>query len=77
MRVNVREARKNFSSLLNRIEAGEEITITRNGTEVARLVSPPKTAKVLPDLSNFRAAIELEGEAMSETVIRMRQESRY
>ncbi len=77
MRVNVREARKNLSSLLNRIEAGEEITITRNGTEVARLVSPLKTTKVLPDLSNFRASIELEGEAMSETVIRMRQESRY
>ena len=77
VRVNVREARKNLSSLLNRIEAGEEVTITRNGTEVAKLVSPSKTAKVLPDLSDFRASIELEGEAMSETVVRMRQGNRY
>jgi prevent-host-death family protein len=76
MKVTVREARKDFSQLLSRVEAGEEVVITRNGKEVARLVSVAMP-KVLPDLDDFRAAIPIQGEAMSQTVIRMRQDERY
>ena len=36
--VNVREAKTSLSSLLARVEAGEEVVIARNGTPVARLV---------------------------------------
>lgn len=32
------EAKTHFSELLGRVEAGEEVTITRHGTPVARLV---------------------------------------
>jgi prevent-host-death family protein len=39
--VGVHEAKTNFSKLLERVAAGEEITITRRGEEVARLVPPP------------------------------------
>ncbi len=77
MKVSVREARKNFSQLLNYVEAGEEITITRNGKEIAKLVSQAKTKKYLPDLTEFRNSIDLKGEDMSQTVIKMRKESRY
>lgn len=37
--VGVFEARNSFSSLLSRVEKGEEITITRNGKPIAKLVS--------------------------------------
>ena len=37
--VAVFEAKNRFSELLNAAERGEEITITRHGTPVARLVS--------------------------------------
>lgn len=37
--VNVHHAKTHLSRLLARAEAGEEITIARNGTPVARLVS--------------------------------------
>lgn len=37
--VNVHQAKTHLSRLLARAEAGEEITIARNGTPVARLVS--------------------------------------
>ena len=37
--VNVHHAKTHLSRLLVRAEAGEEITIARNGTPVARLVS--------------------------------------
>lgn len=36
--VGVHEAKTHFSKLLERVVAGEEITITRRGEEVARLV---------------------------------------
>jgi prevent-host-death family protein len=47
--VNVHEAKTHLSKLLQRVEAGEEIVIARNGTPVARLVPerPPKRHRVL------------------------------
>jgi prevent-host-death family protein len=37
--IGVFEARNAFSSLIDRVEKGEEITITRNGKPVAKLVA--------------------------------------
>jgi prevent-host-death family protein len=39
------EAKTNFSKLLDRVQAGEQVTITRNGKIVARLVSPSDDAE--------------------------------
>ena len=36
--VGAYEAKTHFSALLEKVESGEEITITRHGTPVARLV---------------------------------------
>lgn len=40
--LNVYEAKTRFSQLLDRVEAGEEIVIARNGRPVARLVPAPR-----------------------------------
>jgi prevent-host-death family protein len=48
------EAKTHFSDLLERVESGEELTITRHGTPVARLV--PIRRKTTPE--QRRAAIE-------------------
>jgi prevent-host-death family protein len=46
MEINVHEAKTNFSRLLQRVAAGEEITIAKAGTPVARLVPiEPKIEK--------------------------------
>ena len=37
--VNMHEAKTQFSKLIARVEAGEEIVIARDGTPVARLVA--------------------------------------
>jgi prevent-host-death family protein len=37
------EAKTHFSALLDKVEAGEEFTITKHGTPVARLVPIKKT----------------------------------
>ncbi len=41
--VGTLEARNSLSSLLERVEKGEEITITRHGKAVARLVPPTRS----------------------------------
>lgn len=38
MIINVEEAEVAFSQLLNRVSQGEEVTITKDGVEIARLV---------------------------------------
>jgi prevent-host-death family protein len=38
------EAKTHFSALLEKVEAGEEFTITKHGTPVARLVPVKKTS---------------------------------
>ncbi len=43
--VNVHEAKTHLSRLLKQVEAGEEVTIARNGEPVARLVSSKKRGK--------------------------------
>jgi prevent-host-death family protein len=44
--VNVYEAKTQLSRLIARVEAGEEITLSRNGRAVARLVPLARTAPV-------------------------------
>jgi len=76
LEVNVREARSNLSSLLDRVERGEEIAIKRRGKKIALLVSPEREM-ALPSLKEFRAAISPAGKPLSETVVDKRQEERY
>ena len=52
--VGAYDAKTHFSELLEKVESGAEITITRNGTPVARLV--PIQKKYTP--VDRRAAIE-------------------
>jgi prevent-host-death family protein len=53
MQVGTFDAKNRLSSLLDMVEAGEEITITRNGKPVARLV-PVKTR----DIESVRRAAD-------------------
>jgi prevent-host-death family protein len=76
LQVNVKDARSNLSTLLNRVAAGEEIVITRRGKRVAKLV-PPQAENRLPSLDNFRSSLEIDGKPMSQEVIDARREERY
>ncbi len=49
MEVNIHEAKTHLSRLLQRVAAGEEVTIARAGVPVARLVPlEPKKKKIRP-----------------------------
>lgn len=45
MEVNIHEAKTHLSRLLQRVAAGEEVTIARSGVPVARLVAVEPGAK--------------------------------
>ena len=76
LEISVKDARKNLSMLLDKVEHGDEIVITRRGKRVARLITPVQNEK-LPKLKSFRRQLQVSGEPMSETVINNRKSERY
>ncbi len=75
--VNVKEARRRISELLDEARDGAVIAITRRGRVVARLVPPEPSARArLPDMIDFRSTIAVRGAPTSEIVGEMRDEER-
>lgn len=50
IRVGMHEAKSNLSKLVDRVLEGEEVTITRNGTPVAKIVPFERRAPSLNDV---------------------------
>ncbi|MBN1907961.1 MAG: type II toxin-antitoxin system Phd/YefM family antitoxin [Deltaproteobacteria bacterium] len=76
LEVNIRDARSNLSSLLDRVEAGEEIIIKRRGKTIAKIVSPHNNCK-LPSLKEFRSSLKIQGKPMSQSIVDARKEDRF
>jgi prevent-host-death family protein len=76
IQTNVREAKAKLSSYLSQVEQGEEIMIVRRGKPVAILKAVEQIAH-LPSMKAFREKMRVKGLSVSETIIRMREESRY
>ena len=57
--VNLAQAKARLSELLDKVEAGQEVVITRRGKAVAHLsaVAGPKKPLPLRELAGFRAAM--------------------
>ena len=57
--VNLVQAKAHMSELLNKVEAGEDVIITRHGRAVAHIhpVLRPKQVLRLDDLTAFRATM--------------------
>jgi len=60
--VGVHEAKTHLSRLLERVSAGEEITITRRGEDVARLVPAPAAAarRIGIDVGRFEVSDDFD-----------------
>jgi prevent-host-death family protein len=74
---NVKDVRNNLRAYLDRAEAGEEIVVLRRGKEVARIVPPQREGGKFPDLTEFRKSIKLRGEGPLESLLKLREETRY
>ena len=79
LHVSVREARENLNRLLQKVEQGAKIVITRTGRLSVHLRLIKKTgmeSRTLPSLKQWRDVIVVRG-GLSETVIEKRNEERY
>jgi prevent-host-death family protein len=77
-RMNIRDARRRLSEIVDAAERGESTVITRRGRQVA-CVEPVRTGKgaPLPDLSQFRSSIRVKGKPLSKLVVERRRQGRY
>jgi prevent-host-death family protein len=75
--VNVAQAKARLSELLDKVEAGEDVVITRHGRAVAHLhsVSRPKRPLMLDDLAAFRATMPPLQRPSVELLREMRDEA--
>jgi prevent-host-death family protein len=76
--VSVAEVKAHLSEVLDRVERGEEVVITRRGTPVARLsrIERPRKPLDLAALDSFRASMPFQ-EKPSVEIIREMRDERY
>ena len=69
MQLSVHQAKDQFSALLQAVERGEEVVITRHGKKIARIVHEPETElseseraqalqRALDDLRSYQSGIK-------------------
>jgi prevent-host-death family protein len=77
MTVNVKEARRKFSQLVDSAQSGTPVTITRRGKKVAKLTSASSTKSGgLPDLTAFRASLKADRKIKTATIQHLRNSER-
>ncbi len=74
-RAGVREARQDFTSLLEDVRKGREVVITERGRPVARLV-PIKPRTPFPNLAAVRRRARPGALALAQAVIEDRDDRR-
>ena len=74
--IPVQEAQGCLESLLDRAEKGETILITRPGRPPISL-RPTTEAEGLPSLREWREELQVEGDSLSVTVQRQRDDERH
>ena len=72
MQVTVAQAKAQFSSLLDAVEAGETVVITRRGKAVAELVRHRSVRDLLPQLEALRASLPKQTSNGVETMRALR-----
>jgi len=74
--VTLVEAKAHLSELIDRVESGEEIVITRHGRPVAHLSAAVLPKKPIRSLARFRAKIPRLRKPSSEILRELRDEQR-
>ncbi len=77
--INLADAKAHLSELIDRVEAGESIDITRRGKKVARLTAAAGPRKRIDAalLRSVTASMEPQTESAADLVRSMRDEDRY
>ena len=81
--LSVAEAKARLSAVLDTVQGGEDVVITKHGKPIARITAEPGAgtrrdpAKVYRDLAAFVMAQPMRSESAAVTVRQMRDEARY
>jgi prevent-host-death family protein len=75
--VTLAEAKTQLSRLVALVESGEEVTITKRGRPVVRLVANTPVRQQLPILDELRARLPQQDESAGEFIRRLRETDRY
>jgi prevent-host-death family protein len=75
MQVTVAEAKTQLSSLLDAVEAGQAVVITRRGKPIAELVPRCTVRDLLPQLETLRASLPEQLCSSVDTIRALRDES--
>ncbi len=70
----VAQAKTRLSSLLDAVEAGQAVVITRRGKPIAELVSRCRVRDLLPQLETLRASLPEQLSSGVETIRTLRDE---
>lgn len=78
-RVNLADAKARLSELIDQVETGESIEITRRGRPVARLVAatPPRKPVDLAELKAFTDTMPWQEQSAGDFIRWMRDTDRY
>jgi prevent-host-death family protein len=71
------EAKAHLSELLDKVEAGEGVVITRHGRPVAQLSSVVRPKQPLRSLAAFRAKMPRLRKSSAALIREMRDDERY
>ncbi len=75
----LRSLRLNLTRAVQQVAAGEVVTVTKRGREIARLVAPTTAGalKPMPSMAKEREAMIADGAVVTDsTVIALREEER-
>lgn len=78
-RVSVADAKAHLSALLDAVERGEELEITRRGRPIAKIspLPPPRQPLDVEAIRRHLASLPMQPESAGELVRRMLDEDRY
>ena len=76
VQVTVAEAKTQLSSLLDAVEAGEAVVITRRGKPIAELVPRCSVRDLLPQLAALREGLPEQQASGVDTMRALRDDSR-
>ena len=74
--VNLAQAKARLSEILDKVEAGQEVVITRRGKAIAQVsaISGPRKPLPLEELAAFRATMPRQSRPSTEILRKMRDE---
>ena len=71
------EAKAQLSRLISLAQAGEEITITKRGRAVAKIISSEPSRQQMPSLVEHRSMLSPQAELAGEFMRKLRESDRY